>query len=153
IAAQASLGPNNFNWFVYKVNGNGSAGWTYTFDGAAGGLDQSLALTRTTDGNVVAVGMTTTTPTSSFARAAKINASNGAEMNVYTSPTNFSKFNGVAADSSGNVYVTGSIFDTNGLTVKLNSSLSLIWSQTFDGAAGLADSFSQVAVDPSSGDC
>jgi hypothetical protein len=154
IAARASVGAK-LNWFVHKVNGNGTLGWTYTFSGGtAAGADECFAIARTSDGNVVAVGMTTTAA-SSFARAAKINASTGAEMNSYTSPTALSQFNGVATDGSGNTYITGFInaANANGLTMKFNSTLGVIWTQTFDGAAALFDSFSSVVVLPVSGDC
>ncbi len=91
----------------------------------------------------------TTIAAGSFARAAKINAATGASMNVFTSPTNFSQFNAVATDSAGNTFATGFINDPvngNGLTVKLNSTLGVVWTQTFDGAAALFDQFSPVVV-------
>ena len=152
IAARASVGANS-NWFIHKVNGNGTPGWTYTFDGTSAGLDECFAIARASDDNVVAVGMTTTA-VGSFARAARINAATGASMNVLTSPTNLSQFNAVATDSAGNAFATGFNNDANanGLTVKLNSTLGQVWVQTFDGAAALFDNFSNVVVLPS-GDC
>lgn len=152
IAAAASTG-GNLNWYVNKVNGNGSNVWTYIFDGAFAGADECRAITRASDGNIVAVGYTTTAA-GFFARAARLNASTGSELNAYVSPVTSSQFNGVAADASGNVYATGTILTSNqdGITVKLSATLGLVWSQTFDGS-GQADSFSQVAVHPASGDC
>lgn len=154
IAARASTS-GNLNWYVHKVNGNGTAGWTYAYDGPSAGADECFAIARASDGNVVAVGMTTTA-SGSFARAAKLDANTGGEINSYVSPVNLSQFNGVAADAAGNVFATGFINDAvnpNAFTVKLSSRLGLIWSQTFDGGAALADSFSHVVALSPSGDC
>ncbi len=152
IAARASVA-SNLNWFVHKVNGNGTTGWTYTFDGATAGLDECLAIARASDGNIVVAGMTSTA-TGNLARVARLNAGTGAEMNAYTNATNFSQFSAIATDGSGNCFATGFINDpanANGLTVKLNSTLGQVWVQTFDGAA-LFDQFANVTVLPS-GDC
>lgn len=149
IAARASVG-TNLNWFVHKVNGDGSLGWTSTFDGTAAGLDECFDLARTSDGNVVAVGMTTNSGGNSFARVAKIDSSTGAQLWAYVSPTVSSQFNGVATDGSGNTYATGFINagTGDGITVKLTSAGGLSWGNTFNGANSLSDSLSNVVVDP-----
>ncbi len=152
IAGSANVGANA-RGFIMKVNGaDGTIAWTHSFDAASTAGDECRDLARTSDGNVVAAGLTTTAG-GNFARVAKLNAGTGTETNAFTSATNLSQFNRVATDSAGNTFAAGQITAGNGdgLTLKFNSTLGVVWTQTFDGAA-LFDQFSDVVVLPS-GDC
>ena len=154
IAGRATIAPD-VHGFVIKVNGaTGTIAWTTRFDIAATTFDECFDIARTSDGSVAVVG-TTTTAGGSFARAVRLNAGTGAVTNAFNSPTNLSEFRGVATDGSGNTFATGFInsANANGLTVKLNSTLGVVWTQTFDGAAALFDNFSNVVVLSPSGDC
>ncbi len=156
LCLRGTAGANSTDWFVVKVNGaDGTTAWTYTHNGTLGtGLDECVDLARTSDGNIVAVGTTVSTGGSTFGRVAKINASTGAQIWAYVNGSAGSQFAAVATDTLGNTYATGYIAaaNTNGLTVKLSSAGAQTWAVAFDGTAGLADSFSQIVVDPS-GDC
>ncbi|MBX7212366.1 MAG: hypothetical protein K1X78_28935, partial [Verrucomicrobiaceae bacterium] len=156
ICAEATVTGQNLNWFIVKLNGaDGTVAWNTTHSGSANQNDSPLALTITTDGNIVVVG-TTTTAVNFFARAAKYNRATGAEMWSYVHPTGATTFNDVAADSAGNAIacgnVNGAVFD--GILTKLpeapfsGTSVSALWDATpYNGPGNSSDNFLALAID------
>ncbi|MHB0960277.1 MAG: cadherin domain-containing protein, partial [Pirellulaceae bacterium] len=154
--------------FVAKLDGNGNLVWN-TFLGG-GGSDTGRSIAVDESGNVYVGGDSTATwgsPVRAFtagggapdAFAAKLNDSGTLTWNTFLGSSSNDYGRGIAADGSGNVYVTGDSSATWGapvqafggsqdaFAVKLDSAGSLTWN-TFLGAAG-TDTGLGIAVDGS----
>jgi hypothetical protein len=155
----------NWDVFAAKLDSNGNPLWN-TFMGTAG-IDFSNGIAVDTSGNVYVTGMSTATwgtPKDAHAGsldafAAKLDSSGNRLWNTFMGSGSDDHGNGIAVDTSGNVYVAGYSDATWGTPVnahagndeafaaKLNSSGVLQW-HTFMGSAD-DDQGNGIAVDTS----
>jgi hypothetical protein len=152
--------------FAAKLDSGGTLTWN-TFLGGAGNTDEGTGVAVDSSGNVYVTGFSNATwgsPVSAYstgfeAFAAKLDSSGALTWNTFLGGGGTDLGQGVAADGSGNVYVTGYSDATWGSPVsayssgqdafaaKLNSSGSLTWNTFLGGSGG--DLGQGVAVDGS----
>jgi hypothetical protein len=122
---------------------NGTQIWAKRYNGPAGtGADQPVALVVDAAGNVVVTGNSAGVGTSYDYYTAKYSRTDGSllwEKRYNGVPSGFDQPNGVAIDSSGNVFVTGKSYNgTNDdwYTAKYATTTgALLWEQRYDGPA------------------
>ena len=102
----------NLDVFAAKLNRNGVLQWN-TFLGGTGG-DESFGISVDTSGNVYVAGYSNATwgsplraYTDDDAFAAKLDSSGALQWNTFLGGSNQDCGNGIAVDSSANIYVTG----------------------------------------------
>jgi hypothetical protein len=145
----------SYDAFVAKLNGSGALQWN-TFLGSAND-DYGYAITVDSSGNAYVTGYSDGTwgsPVHPFtgisdAFVAKLNGSGALQWNTFLGSASGDSGNGIAVDTSGNVYVAGDSYATWGSPVrpftgsgyydafaaKLNGSGALQWN-TFLGGSG-----------------
>jgi len=141
------------NMCVRKLDASGNVLWTATFDGAAGAYDYVYALAQAGNGDIVAVGSTTTAATTTDFALMRVDASGSVlwtrevDGGTNQNDTAFS----VAIDAAGNAYAAGQMTTgANGLDQAIRAydpAGNLLWSSVRDGSAHGADVFRKVAVD------
>jgi hypothetical protein len=149
--------------FVAKLNGSGALQWN-TFLGASS-EDDGFAIAVDTSGNVYVAGNSDTTwgwpvrPIAGLSDAfvAKLNGSGAAQWNTFLGGSGDDYGSAIAVDSSGNVFVAGTSYETWGSPVcpyagdgdafaaKVNASGVLVWN-TFLGGH-YEDGSNAIAVD------
>ena len=158
--------------YVVKLDSDGNYQWEYTAGGT--GAEDSFSITSDSSGNILTTGYFSNTvdfgggdESSSDSRSAhvlKLDSTGSFDWVQTYSGTGFQIGYGIAADSSDNVFTTGSFYNTVDFgggdvtstgeddiyLLKLNSSGSLQWIKTYGSTAGstfYADSPNDLTVD------
>lgn len=149
----ASYGSGTLSdYCTIKYNSSGTQQWASRYDYA---LDQDIAaiIKQAPSGRIVVVGASENAPGSYDFAMVKYNQNTGAQITTNrnsASGTGFDQVYGADVDASGNIYITGraSVVDEgyNMKTVKLDTSLTVVWSRNYD-FAGLDDESHGVIVD------
>jgi uncharacterized delta-60 repeat protein len=139
-----------WHMLLAKYNSAGTLQWQRRLFGASD--DQALAVAIDSSDNVYVSGVTESAGAGSTdSILAKYNSSGTLQWQRILGATSFDRFESIAFDSSGNVYVGGSTYAGAGgqdfLLAKYNSSGTLQWQRTFGGASN--DAGYGVAVDSS----
>ena len=141
------------DYITIKVNSSGSLLWAMSYDYASN-YDMATSIEILASNDVVIAGASANAPNSWDFALVKYDATTGSQLSVdrvTATGVGLDQVLLAAKDASGNIYVTG--FTENAgnrdiQTVKLNSSLGLLWVQNFDGD-GLEDVGKAVCVDGS----
>lgn len=149
----ASYGSSTLSdYCTIKYNSSGTQQWASRYDYSS---DQDIAaiLKQSPSGRIVIVGASENSPGSYDFAMVKYNQNTGAQITSNrnsASGTGFDQVYGADVDASGNIYITGraSVVDEgfNMKTVKLDTSLAVVWSKNYD-FAGLDDESHGVIVD------
>lgn len=149
----ASYGSGTLSdYCTIKYNSSGTQQWASRYDYSS---DQDIAaiLKQSPSGRIVVVGASENSPGSYDFAMVKYNQNTGAQITSNrnsASGTGFDQVYGADVDASGNIYITGraSVVDEgfNMKTVKLDTSLAVVWSKNYD-FAGLDDESHGVIVD------
>lgn len=149
----ASYGSSTLSdYCTIKYNSSGTQQWVSRYDYSS---DQDIAaiLKQAPSGRIVVVGASENAPGSYDFAMVKYNQNTGAQITSNrnsASGTGFDQVYGADVDASGNIYITGraSVVDEgfNMKTVKLDTSLAVVWSKNYD-FAGLDDESHGVIVD------
>ncbi|TAK47943.1 MAG: T9SS type A sorting domain-containing protein [Saprospiraceae bacterium] len=144
-------------WALRLTASNGSIEWQKRYDYA--GLDDIPAnMAVDASGNVVLTGSSAASALNWEVATVKYGSSNGSLLNENRVPNDGSlgltKPSAITTDGSGNFIITG-IKTTNGTdfdirTIKLSSSLGVVWVQDYDSGAKV-DSVSAIVCDASGG--
>ncbi len=145
-----------FNIWIRKYNADGSTNWTRTHNGSTNKWDYGHDIAVDSSGNVYVVGSEYITGETYNIWIRKYNADGSTNWTrTHNSPgiNQIDEGHGIAVDSSGNVYVTGSEnlpseflniwirkYDTDGNTN---------WTRTYNGVANSRDTGHDIAVDSS----
>ncbi|MBT0664575.1 DUF2341 domain-containing protein [Geobacter pelophilus] len=151
---------SNDDIYVIKYNPDGSRAWVATpFDGNQGD-DFPTTVILATDGSVFVAGYSETGANTNIHRyfVSKYNGATGARIWTDLSsivPGGDSRFNSLALDSAGDLYVTGFAINASGnkdfYTVKYSGTSATaqqLWTRQFDGSAHGDDEAVAVRIDP-----
>ena len=134
---------------------NGSPLWTQFSSGAAGGDDGATAIAVDTSGNVVVTGYSVGIGSDYDYLTVKYSPT-GIPLwsKRFSSPgSNVDEAHGVAIDSQGNIYVSGTAFYSGAgwdwLTVKYSPDGTLLWSRRYNGTGNGEDQFIGLVLDSS----
>lgn len=143
---------NQYDMLTCRLDTAGATVWTTTYDNS--GLADGAVSLASRSGSIFVTGGVQTSSTSYKIATWKINPSTGAITTTTLSSASsiaMDRVNDVQEDASGNVYVAGTVYNmSTGFDFKVfkyDASLSLIWSQTWDGAASLDDGITGLALD------
>jgi uncharacterized delta-60 repeat protein len=146
-----STGAGNSDFLIAKYNSSGTIQWQRTLGGS--GNDYGRGMTVDSSGNVYVVGNTGSSGAGGFDMLiAKYNTSGAIQWQRTLGDTGGDEGEGIAVDSSGNVYVSGLTSSSGAgandiLIAKYNSSGTIQWQRTLGGAS--ADNSQGIAVDSS----
>lgn len=143
------------DFLAVKLDWNGNAEWVSTVDEA--GLDDvCTSITKIEGGKFTLAGGTRLSFNDWDYLAVNLDDDDGSLLGTETSSGGTAGFDRVSAmdkDADGNIYLTGTAFNsTTGfdiLTIKLDSNLTEVWSETWSGTGVHADGAMDVAVDAS----
>ena len=138
---------------VAKFNRDCTLMWQQTLNGTANGVDFAESVAVDNQGNVLAAGLTLNTGTHTDFTVAKF-AEDGNllwQQNLNGTANGFDQALSVAVDNQGNVLAAGGTVNTGTGTdftvAKFAEDGTLLWQQTRNGTANLADQAQSVAVD------
>ncbi len=128
--------------------------WVRTYNGAGNNNDESVAIVYDGLGNIVVTGRIISTGNNNDICTIKYNTSGVQQWAaIYDGGHGTEVAAGLAADNSGNIYVTGqsrnSALNYDIVLIKYNSSGSQQWVQTWDGSLNLNDIPTAITTDPS----
>ncbi len=139
-----------------KYSPDGTLQWAKTYAGSVGGTDYGYAITVDNEGNAYVGGFGNGTSAVYDIFIIKYTTSGDtAWIRRWTSPhLNYSAYAySIAVDDEGNVYTTGFMSDgiTSGefITLKYNSSGTLLWAEEYGGPGTSIDYANYIAVDDS----
>ncbi|MBK9332688.1 MAG: SBBP repeat-containing protein [Ignavibacteria bacterium] len=144
----------DYDYATIKYNSNGVMQWTQRFNGPDSLYDKATELSIDNTGNIIVTGYTGISFQYDY-MTIKYNSS-GVEQwsKSYNGTGNYVDYaNYAVTDASGNVYVTGTSYGLDSeydfLTIKYNSSGTLLWSQRGNGTGNTYDEAKKVLVDNS----
>lgn len=142
VTGDAVIGPTSgsqpTDMTLIKYNTSGSVLWSIDI-GLSGRSSHSNGVALDSSGNVYIVGVATLSSPAQSAAIVKYNSSGVLQwQKCLSGPTNgdTNQFNGIAIDSSNNIFVCGTTYvSTNllGMIVKYNSSGTLVWQRQISG--------------------
>jgi len=140
------------DYLTIKYNSSGEEEWVARYDG--GLSDAATAIAIDSSGNVYVTGQSWSAKTSEYDYATVKYNADGQQQWVarYDGPANDYDYpTGIAADNSGNVYVTGESTGLEGdwdcTTIKYNSGGQQEWVARYNGPANFDDWGSAIALD------
>jgi uncharacterized delta-60 repeat protein len=145
---------SNYDYVTIKYSSAGVPLWTNRFDGPASGNDRAVALTVDTNADVIITGYLTAT--NGFTDYATIKYSSAGVplwTNWYDGPRQYFDYaTAIAADGSGNVFVTGySTGSPNSgydyATIAYSNAGVPLWTNRYNGAGNREDAAYALAVD------
>ena len=150
--ATFSLGTQT-DYATLKFDSNGVQQWVETYN-YANLYDVPAGIEVGATGNVYVTGASASSNNNYDYATVEYDASTGNQLNVsrVTAPgSGFDKATAMARDNTGNLYITGSAFETatnsyDIKTIKLNSSLVVQWIKTYD-KTGLEDAGTTIGMD------
>jgi uncharacterized delta-60 repeat protein len=151
----------NDDYLTLKYDSSGTEVWDSParFNGSGDGDDRVRAISVDTGGNVCVTGYSMTTAGNYDYTTIKYDADGNTVWSgagIYNGAALYHGGFGddtavdIAVDSSGNVYVTGSVYDGSQRdygTVKYNSSGVEQWARWYDGTASLYDDAAEITID------
>ncbi len=157
----ASKGTGNFanlDYATVRFNASGVQQWVSRYNNVSM-PDVPCGVVRDASGNTFVAGMSAHAFNGSDIFIVKYNSS-GTQTASYrhtvATATGWDKATSVTLDASGNVYLTGCVYQSgttsNMRTLKLNNSLALQWQATYDGE-GKDDCANSLALDASGNVC
>ena len=144
------------NAVTIRYNSSGTAQWTQTWDNA--GLTDACGTIAINTGSsvVIVTGFSQTNATTWEYAALRYDQSTGNPLGSYVTNqggTTIDLVNAAALDNSGNIYLTGAMGASgqqlNIKTIKLDATLNILWTATYNGAANKDDVGRGIAVDAS----
>lgn len=145
VAGTSDRGATSFDYLVIKYSNAGAPLWTNWFDGPVNGFDQALVAAVDGSGNVFVSGHSSGLATvSDFATIAYSAAGIPLWTNRFNGPANSNdEVSGMAVDSIGNVFVTGSSTSTNNhydfATVAYSGTGLPLWTNRYNGPHNTGD--------------
>ncbi len=144
-----------YDYATIKYSPNGKQLWVKNYDGPDNGSDDASAIAVDGSGNVYVTGTSKGSGTDYDYATIKYNTS-GKQLWVkrYNGPGNgYDSAYAIAADGSGNVYVTGHSYGsdtgTDYATVKYNTNGNQLWAKRYNGPGKGRDEAEAIAVDGS----
>lgn len=144
----------NLNAVTIRYNSSGTTQWTQTWDNV--GLTDACGTILLNSGYVVVTGFSQTNLTTWEYAGIRYDQSAGTLIgsNVTNQGgTTIEMVNAATLDNSGNIYITGAMGasgqQSNIKTIKLDASLNILWTATWNGAANKDDVGRGIAVDAS----
>ncbi len=135
-----------------KYDFNGSLTWSNTYDGFL--LEDYCKGIAIASGSVTLGGTFTTNGLNKDIALVRLQASNGGFVSRVTSSgtqPGFDEFGELAADGSGNVYITGSVTNAGTgrdlLAKKYNASLGVVWTRTYTNSGNQSQAGNSIAFD------
>jgi uncharacterized delta-60 repeat protein len=157
IVTGSSLGSNGYkDYATIKYSNTGLPLWTNRYHGPGNGDDYAVALACDPRGRLFVTGCSYgTTTISEYATVAYSSAGSPLWTNRYKEPGTSQTFaSSVAADSEGNVFVTGRSWGNRGgdyhtdyATIKYSAAGVGLWTNRYDGPGRYWDEAKAVAVD------
>jgi uncharacterized delta-60 repeat protein len=145
----------NDDYTTIKYNSNGVEQWVQRYNGPANSGDYARAIAIDDAGNVYVTGYSYSSSTGYDYATIKYD-SNGIEQWVarYNGPANSGDYvYAIAADGSGNVYVTGYSYGSGTgedyATIKYNSAGETLWVRRYNGPGNDDDEARAIAIDGS----
>jgi uncharacterized delta-60 repeat protein len=151
-----SMGAGSGNdYATIKYNSSGVQQWVARYNGPGNSDDYASGIAVDANGNSYVTGGSFGTGSEFDYATVKYNSSGVQQwVSRYNGPGNAGDFaNSMAIDSSGNVYVAGGSFSSGSYpsddyaTIKYNSAGTQQWVARYNGAAGMDDYATSVAVD------
>jgi hypothetical protein len=143
------------DYTTIKFNNDGVQQWAQSYNGSGNGYDAALSLAVDASGNVYVTGTSTAQNGLGDCVTIKYDTDGNQQWaKVYDGPANGNDYgNSVAADDSGNVYVTGSSTGiktgADYLTIKYDSTGQQQWASTYSSAGNNVDEGRSVGLDGS----
>lgn len=144
---------NGYDIVTIKYDPLGNPLWTATFNGSGSALDEGRDIAVDKNGNVYVTGYTASTGPNYDYVTIKYNASGAQQWaTLYNGSGNgFDEAYGIAIDTSGNSYVTGSSDagsqGTNFVTIMYNTSGVQQWATSYNGPGNSVDAATQIKLD------
>jgi len=141
------------DYATIKYNSNGVSQWTQRFNGLDSLYDKATEIAIDNTGNIIVTGYSGVPIYGYDYMTIKYNSSGVVQWSkTYNGTGNYiDNANYVVADVSGNVYVTGTSYGLDSeydfLTIKYNSSGTLLWSSRGNGTSNTYDEAKKVVVD------
>ena len=154
----AGVGPTTADYATVLYTEDGAVVWARRYDGPAAGRDRGTAVVIDVDGNVVVTGWSDGLAGAGeyFDYATVKYDPAGVQLwaERYNGPDGFNDYaTAIAADSDGNIYVTGWSESTIGgedcLTIKYDSDGALDWFDRYNGSGGSQDRAVALSLDGS----
>lgn len=155
IAGESDGPGTSFDFATIKHDGNGNEVWVRRYNGPGNFNDSAAAVVIDPEGNVLITGSSTGSGTGMDFATIKYKPALQEWVALAIAPYQDVGSNSpkdLAVDSSGNVYVTGSLggmYAEDYATIKYNASGSQQWMAIFDGAGNYLDQGRALALDSS----